>query len=479
MPLRNSLRVPCLAGLLSCGLLISCFDQRDPLSSNVSSMDAGQVWLDSNIHSMESRIEAVRGEPFTGTIKGVCVSRSNYDSLMSALGALSGGSSSTPSWDMSERTMVALGMVDSLGQWDGAQSSFDKSSVTGFYLPTTKTLYVFDDVNERDRLYTVAHEMVHVLQDQVVGLSAFDARVREADERMALLNEEEGEAEYVATEVLTGDTSASAMQSRVDAYAYTLDQLASELSSWGAPQGLPLSMTLPQMAPYLIGPELVAARRSRSGWLGVDSFYTNPLRTTRAVIHPYLADTLRDWNPGGCPAVSGAWRPLQTGRLGALYLSSIVYGTTDSLQDLQTLAYQWRGDRFWTFEGDSGLSLLWRTSWQNASAAKSFARTWWKTRALRRDQGEINRYVSVDDSLKTASTYGGGRSALVQVRGSEVVIAEGFSSVEARYAAAKLLDLPDRTVFAARGTSSFGGGEWTPPRPPVSLPPPRIPGLPR
>lgn len=486
MTSRFPLRVSPFAGFLASVFLVSCAPERTLSTDEDAALDPakraqGQAWVDSVMQSVLSRIEAVRGLEFTGTVRGTNIPRARYDSLMSALAGLYGGASANdPDWEMTERTMVILGMADSMGQWDAAQSSFDASTVQGFYLSQNKTLYVIDDGNEEDRVYTIVHEMVHALQDQNFGLDAGYAQSREADEDMAFTYATEGEAEYVTTAVLIGDTSALAMKQWVDAYSMTVDQLAAGLESWADQNGFPMTMILPQMAPYYLGPDLVSARRVRSGWSGVDSIYTDRLRTTRAAIHPFLSDSLRDWNPGACPAVSGAWRALQTGRLGALYLGSIVYGSLDPFQDLQTLAEEWRGDRFWTFHGDSGNALVWRTSWKDAASAKAFARSWWTRRATRRSAWGTTYYALVADTLKTASTIDSSRSAFVQVRGSEVAIAEGFSTVEARVLAAGLLDLPDRTVFAARGAgSSFGGGEWTPPRPPIPLPPPRIPGLPR
>lgn len=442
----------------------------------------GQAWLDSMVQSVRSAVEAARGMTFKENVHAISVSRSNFDSLMQALSGLDGSSyANDPGWALSERTMVVLGMADSMGQWSAAQNAFDEGSIQGFYLPRNKTLYVFDDGSLEDRVYTVEHEMVHALQDQNHGLEAAAARSREADEDMAFTFFVEGEAEYLRMSVSAGDTGTLSMQSRVDAERASIDVIASGLENWARASRLPLAMVIPQMMPYSLGPHLVSTRRVRSGWSGVDSLYVDRLRTTRAALHPLLVDSVQDWNPGACPAVGGRLRPLQTGRLGALYLGSIVYGSLDPSQNLHALADEWRGDRFWTFHGDSGSALLWRSTWKDDGAARAFARSWWSSRSARRGSWGTNQFLTVNDSLKTASNSDSSRSVLVRVRGNDVVVAEGFSIVEARQLADALFALPRRTVFAARaqGATSFGNGEWLPPRSPIPFPTPRIPGFPR
>lgn len=472
-----------LAGLLSSGLLASCAPERTLPTAKDTDPEVqhqGQAWLDSMVLSVRSEIEAARGLTFKEAVHATSVSRGSCDSLMQALFGMNGsGYASDPSWAMSERTIVVLGMADSMGQWSAAQSAFDAGTIQGFYQSSNKTLYVFDDGSVEDRTSMVIHEMVHVLQDQNHGLGAITARSREADEYIAAQFLMEGEADYLSMSVSAGNTGALSMDSLVDAGRPSIDVIASGLESWARENRLPLSMVIPQMMPYYLGTHLVSTRRVRSGWNGIDSLYVNRLRTTRTALHPLLKDSVQDWNPGACPAVGGRLRPLETGRLGALYLGSIVMGSLDPSQNLHALTDEWRGDRFWTFHGDSGSALLWRSSWKDAGAAKAFARSWWSSRSVRRASWGTTQFLTVRDSFKTASNADSSRSVLVRVRGNDVVVAEGFSTAEARQLAEGLFALPRRTVFAARtpGATSFGNGDWMPPRSPIPFPTPRIPGL--
>jgi hypothetical protein len=470
-----------IAGIFACLVLASCETERSLPVQSIQPEVPTQAWLDSMMESTVTALEKIRERRFPAKVQGVLVKRDSYDSLVFALSRLEGIDTADGSWSFSERTMLILGLTDTLGQWSRAQSSFDRGLVTGFYTPVNRTLYVFDDVGEQDRLYTVVHEMVHALQDESFGLDASAAWIRENDENVAFTTMLEGEAEYLSMALLTGETSAGMLKGEIDQSVFTLDQLATGFESWAKQRDIPMTMMLPMMAPYYMGPRLPSERRFRSGWSGVDSLFTHPVRTSRAALDPDLQDVVRDWNPGGCPAVPGVFRPLQTGRLGVLHLASLVWGNADSKLRLATLADSWRGDRFWTFHGDSGSGLLWRTAWKDSTTARAFARTWWLERAPRRTQWKTTFYSLADDTVKTASTSDNSRSVFVRVRGSEVDIVEGFATLETRDLEAKLAAIPARSLLAARGSAStgFGAGSWRLPEGPFRLPPSRRPGLSR
>jgi len=452
------------AGLSSCG--------DDAVASQQSL--SGQVWVDRVVSQAQALIEASRGQRFLSPVHGVWIRSGGYDSLVAALSAqydLAGGD---PSWTMTERTMIALGMVDSAGQWSKAQRGFDASSILGFYLPLTKTLYVFDSKDEQELYHTVVHETVHALQDQRFDLNAVDARSREADEGNAVTSLIEGEAEYVTYSVMLDNPGPKLLKDSLDAYRPSVDRLAQAYGDLAKSKGMPLSMVLPEMMPYELGPRFVSEHRSGGGWSEVDSLFRSPVKTTRSVMRPEMRDTLIDWNPGGCPSVSGNWRPLQTGRVGAILLASLLYSWIPPTATLEGMVAAWGGDRFWTFESDAGLGLLWRTSWSDTSQARNFADGWWASRAARRASAGMAALDMGSSQVREARNASGSRAVRCEVRGSDVVIAEGFGSAENDSLAAKLFDLAKRSEFAGRSSGTgFGGGEWLPPRPVIPIPHPR------
>lgn len=473
-PIPSALVVPVLAvliGLAGCSDLPTLSEaQSRPWTSS-----EGQAWLESTMSEAEVGIESFRGASFLRPVKGVWVRAGSYDSLVTALSSQLGLYGDPPSWNLTERTMIALGMVDSLGQWGKARQTFDQGSILGFYLPTNATLYVFDDPDREGLQHTVVHEMVHALQDQRFGLDGVSDLVREDDEDKALTALVEGEAEYVTMGVTSGGPSAQELHDSVLAWSLSYDGVAARVKSWTDPS-LPLSMTLPDYTPYMVGPAFVSSARLRGGWATIDSLFRTPPRSTRETIWGD-ATAIADWNPGGAPPVSGAWRPLQTGRFGVSRLASILHGRLRSGETLQSVLGGWRGDRFWSFESDSGYGLLWRLRFSDSAAARRFAASFWQAREPRRVRlGQTSLPVGGALYLAMPSTGRGGSQ--LEVSGTEVAFAENFAAVEADSLVGRLLAMPDRGIFAARGsTSTFSGPEWTPPRQPWPTGhPPRIPG---
>lgn len=448
----------------------------DEANSRTISPSEGQSWLDAAMNLAKGRIEAVRGASFKGPVRGVWVRAGGYDSLVMALDAQVGLYEESPSWDLTERTMVALGMVDSLGQWAKARRAFDQGSILGFYLPQTATLYVFDDPDLDGLYHTVVHEMVHALQDQRFGLDAISDRVRETDDDKAFASLVEGEAEYVTLAVELDNPAASVLHDSVVGRAYTYDELADVLQKWGGPQGFPLSMTLPDFTPYETGHLFVSRTRLRGGWASIDSLYGAPPKSTRETIWGDSTPII-DWNPGGAPAVSGAWRPLQTGRLGVARLASLLHGTLPTGTTLRSILATWKGDRFWSYESDAGYALQWRMRFGDPASARAFATAFWNARSPRRARLGHSSIVA-DGTLFLAIPQSGSRGSQMEVSGSEVAFVENFASAEADSLVGSLLALPERASLAARGaTTTFSGGDWTPPRPPFPIGPAPRPSL--
>ncbi len=472
--MANLYRFPLNAGLFAAAfVLASCSDTLDTRADVAS----GQAWVDDMVATWQPRLEAARGATFVTPVQAVWIRSGGYDSLSQALSARYPEAMTETAWDLTERTMVALGMVDSLGMWNRARAAFDGGSILGFYLPLNRTLYVFDNPDRDELAYTIVHEMVHALQDQRFGLEGLSAGAREVDESRAVVGMVEGEAEHVTIAAVQGNPSAEWMRDTLRAQRGSLDDLAGRLFEWGAPQGIPLSMMLPDYMPYVFGAGFIAEQRVGGGWGAIDALFRTPVRTSRKVFAPALVDTFVDWTPGAAPAVSGAWRPLQTGRFGAIELAGLLWRPGSDMP-LDSLVHSWMGDRFWSFERADGTpGLLWRLRFSDERSALQAGRALWDARAGRRVAAGLSDSASPFQAIGSSSTPDGARSQRVVVVGSEVVVVDGFARQEGAALAERLLELPLRTAFAGRALSVSPFSTWQPPRPPLPLPPPRIPGV--
>ncbi|MCB9497569.1 MAG: hypothetical protein H6686_11845 [Fibrobacteria bacterium] len=442
---------------------------------------SGQVWLDGALASSLARIEVLRGVRFPGPVRADWVPAGGFDSLVDHLSAQV-DFPPDPAWEYSERTLLALGMVDSLGQWAKARKTFDQGTILGFYLPATRTLYVFDNPDREELGHVVVHELVHALQDQRFRLDRMSASTREQDEDRALELLVEGEAEYVAMQSALDDPPPAVLDSMILSRRGSLEDLANQLDAWARPQGIPLSMALPDYLPYVFGSDFISGVRSRGGWGAVDSSFRSPPSTSRLPLFRLADDGYVDWNPGGCPAVSGAWRPIQTGRVGASLLAALAYPGRSRNGRFDSLVSSWRGDRFWSFESRSVPGLLWRLRTADSASARDLSEALWAARfALARSASWVIRDTARAER-RVARDSSGDRSLVVVARGSDVVVVEGFSVSESDSLCQALLSLPEREAAAAgraaRMEAVFGAGSWSPPRRPFGRPPP-IPGMPR
>jgi len=471
-----AIRFPGIRSVLLCGAFLVLSACSDGVGSRDDDVSTSQAWVDAVVARHQPGIEAARGATFRTPIQAVWIRSGGYDSLVTVLSAQYPEAGVDPAWDLTERTMVALGMVDSLGVWMRARAAFDGGSILGFYLPLNRTLYVFDNPDREELVYTIVHEMVHALQDQRFGLQALQARAHDLDESRAITGMVEGEAEHVTIATMRGNPSAVWLRDTLRAVRGSLDDLAGRLSEWGRPQGIPLSMMLPDYMPYVFGAQFVAETRVPAGWAAVDSLFGHPVRTSRKIFRPDLQDTVVDWNPGGAPAVSGGWTPLQTGRFGAIELAGLLWAPGGALS-LDALVASWCGDRFWSFDRAGRPGLLWKLRFTDPTGARAAARALWARRKTRRALEGLVDSLPFVDTLGVARSSDGERCQRMVVRGDEVLLVDGFSGAEGAALLESLGALPVRTEFAGRALVAPGFATWLPPRPPLPLPPPRIPGV--
>lgn len=432
-------------------------------------------------------IERVRGVRFTSPVNAVFVPGGSYDSLVSALEAQFGSTSEGPSWSLSETTMVALGMVDSFGRWESASKAFDEASVLGFYLPLNKTLYILSNADDDplEKRHVLLHELAHALQDQMYGLDALVDRAKEVDEYDAVLALVEGEADYIATAIETGNPPASLLSRAYGATLPSMDSLVASLESMWSNLGVPLSMSLPGYFPYVHGPAWVAFQRAEAGWPRVDSLFRKLPNSTQAILVPGVIAPVVDWDPIAGPPVSPRWSAVQTGRLGPVRLAALVLGKTAGGTDfLSTGLNFWRGDRFWVFRSQEGLGVVWKLDFSTWMDAEGFSRAFWTSRKARRDAAGLVDSQVAGMGAHLASDATGSRSLRIRMwtSGATLGIAEGFSLAESDSLLAAILPQETGGPFSGRSispgsTRGFTGGTWLPPR--SWIPHPRVPGAPR
>lgn len=149
-------------------------------------------------------------------------------------------------------------------------------SVLGFYRISTNELVLVSDNPEMLELdeITLAHELMHALQDQHFNLSQYNRETSE--DHNAVNGLLEGDANYVQQQYET----------------------TCEAESWGPcviPDGARtgggvahLGLYVVSFQPYSDGPAFVKHIQQSQGWEGVNEVYEDPPASTEQVIHPPL-----------------------------------------------------------------------------------------------------------------------------------------------------------------------------------------------
>lgn len=336
------------------------------------------------IDSITKRVESLRGQTFQHSVQGRYLERKDllriYDSV-----SFEEPNPADSAWD---RMLWSLGFVDSLGALDNAADSVDQSSIQAFY--SRGVLWVVEDTRDSGELdVTIAHELVHALQDQRWDLAKLYREHTGLDGRLSLQYLLEGEARLVET------LYAHDLRDSVQALAL-FEQLPMEnfRDSLRAGDGLdPEMVTLPTYHPYEQGARALAWRWAHGGWKAVDEWFRDTPPTT-CFLHPEAdCPASVDLDVADLPSVQEGWRPLRDGTVGEHYMDILfsLWSRSETWIPPGTLRSEsllkepwvdpgpdgsvagWRSDKFRIWRDDTGnLAMVWKTAWRDSVAAERF-----------------------------------------------------------------------------------------------------------
>ena len=269
------------------------------------------------------------------------------------------------------------------------------TSVLGFYSPARGAIVVISESGtdlQLDEL-TLAHELVHALQDQHFNLSRYNARTRDA------ANGESG--------LIEGDASLVEYRysGRCDEGGAWNGTCLSQSGTGGGGGGLAnIGTYLVKFQPYSDGPAFVQSLYNEGGWAAVNAAYEDVPASAEQVIHPekYGVDAptdvqLEDRNTDAWERVRPPNRP-DYGEVGEAALTSMVVfplydggariiepdawlnRTADGeLSSFDPLNYGhpyragWDGDRLHVYVNDANeTAYVWRLVWDSPAEAEEF-----------------------------------------------------------------------------------------------------------
>ncbi|MFC4358118.1 Hvo_1808 family surface protein [Halobium salinum] len=229
-----------------------------------------------------ARVERVRGLEFRKTVPVQVVSREEYRNN-SPFGG--GRSAAYEAWR--NQVWEAALLVGEERNTSDVFAELYGGSVLGYYSPSGDRIVVISEsATPRIDRATLAHELVHALQDQHFDVPG--ARTRDA--AWAHQGVTEGDARYVESlyerRCAGGDGASENVTSGDDANATwnCVPRPESGAGGGGNPANRGVFLTI--YVPYSDGPALVEDVRERGGWDAVNRMYANPPASTEQVIHP-------------------------------------------------------------------------------------------------------------------------------------------------------------------------------------------------
>lgn len=318
-----------------------------------------------------ARVEKIRQLEFEETVPVEVITRAEYRNRSVFTGEAPPRVAQFRS-QIWEATFV-VGENESVGD---AFSELYGGAVAGYYSPSQDQIVIVSDAEtpKLDRT-TLAHELVHALQDQHFGYSG--ARTR--DGRMAQQGLTEGDARYVDT----------LYDERCDG---SWSCLPKPESGGGGSSDINRALFVSIYQPYADGSGFVHALRQRGGWDAVNAAYDDRPDSTEQTIHPekYPEEepeslTVEDRSTSEWSRFSvrgGSERMGELGVFTALWATGSINqnryydgdGPYSSRDYTSAASAGWAGDKLVPYKTDDGNSLgyVWKLRWDSVEDAKEF-----------------------------------------------------------------------------------------------------------
>jgi hypothetical protein len=297
-----------------------------------------------------------------------------------------------------QELLVALGTVDPKFDYEASLLALLTSELAGFYEPKDKTMYLAGDLGEVERGATLAHELVHALQDQHYDL-ARHVKYRDdaTDEQSAVHALAEGDATSAMLDQILaqrGLRATDVSEELIGAEARGSMELAADAA------GVPGIVKRSVVAPYVDGIVFVHWFRRRGGWAGVDSVWRNLPVSTEQILHPekLVAGERPEVVPVPAPAKQGPATLLYRDVLGEQSVR-LLFEEWMPRKSALTAASDWAGDRAAIYRDGGRIAVAWRVRFDHEPAARrgleAFARG-----VLRQPGAAADLFVSAEEASK-------------------------------------------------------------------------------
>jgi hypothetical protein len=313
-----------------------------------------------------ARVERIRGLEFERTVPVEVVSRAAYRNRSNGPGT-GDGNETFGRWN--DQVWEALFLVGEDRSFESVFGDVLGESVLGFYSPAEdRIVIVSDDPTPRLDRATLAHELVHALQDQHHG---FGPSASTQDRQLANDGLVEGDA-TVVTRVYE------------QRCAGEWDCIPTPRNGGGggdgAPEALGVFVTIYQ--PYATGPGFVETLRDRGGWRAVDDAYRRFPESTEQVIHPERYPREAPVEVSVDDRTAGGWERFDLEQTTDTVGEASIYAmlkANGQLPETPLYGYDaepsagWGGDVVVPYRNGDRYGYVFRTTWDTERDARQFA----------------------------------------------------------------------------------------------------------
>lgn len=264
--------------------------------------------------------------------------------------------------------LIALGVAPPTFDYMAAIVSLMSAELAGYYEPSNKSMYLASDLGNAESEATLAHELVHALQDQHYDLGKLlEYRPDESDAQAALHALAEGDATSAMLDSLLLPQGKIATDLSEDLLGLQV-RAAAQFSTSSGP--IPEILKRSLIAPYVDGIQFVHWLRRHGGWAMVDRAWQSPPASTEQLLHPekYIAREPPLAVAAPVPLDGTMGQPVYTDVLGEESFRLLFEEWMPRHSALEA-AEGWGGDRGAVFREGNRVAVAWRLRCDDRDAA--------------------------------------------------------------------------------------------------------------
>lgn len=252
-----------------------------------------------------------------------------------------------------------FGFVPTKFDYEAETYKLLEAQLAGYYEPGDKTMYMANDLEDDAAKATLAHELVHSLQDQYWDLATRSKFVQGEDDASGAKSAlAEGDATSSMMDVLLMGSGRTALDLPQELFT---EQILTSMSS-GDTANEPHAMVASLVAPYVYGTQFVNDLRKEGGWAMVNKAWDDkhPL-TTEQILHidRWKAHEPAEAVPDPTVAALGSgWKAVDEDTGGELGVRLTLAEWMDE-NKAAAAAEHWGGDRQTIATNGSKVALAW------------------------------------------------------------------------------------------------------------------------